>query len=103
MASPWPAPDWHFKVPELSTKTLVNAVVDSYMTEVVNPDNDKKKKKYDEAERICGEKEQQARTKREELKSLVGNAAGGADPELVGVKLKMILEELCLSQRRNIV
>ena len=77
-------------------KTLVNAVVDSYMNEVVSAENDHKKKKYDEAERICSEKEQQARTKREELKNLVGNAAGGANPESVGVKLKMILEELAI-------
>jgi uncharacterized protein involved in exopolysaccharide biosynthesis len=76
-------------------KTLVNAVVDSYMAEVVNAENDKKKKKYDEAERICGEKEQQIRMKREELKSLVGGATG-ADPESLGVKLKMVLEELAL-------
>ncbi len=77
-------------------KSLVNAVVDSYMTDVVYADNETKKTKYDEAERICSEKEQQIRTKREELKNLVGSAAGGSDPELVGIKLKMILEELAL-------
>jgi capsular exopolysaccharide synthesis family protein len=81
-------------------KTLVNAVVDSYMSDVVNVENEKKKKKYDEAERTCGEKEQQMRMKREELKSLVG-AVGGADPESLGVKLKMVLEELALYRNQQ--
>ena len=75
--------------------TLANAIVDAYMTEVVNGEQDKKRRRFDDLERICGEKEQQMRNKREEFKGLTA-AAGGSDPEMLSVRQRLILEEVAL-------
>jgi succinoglycan biosynthesis transport protein ExoP len=77
-------------------KSLVNAVVDSYMSEVVNAENERKRKRYDELERICGDKETQIRTKREELKSLVANAGVTDSPDSWSIRQRLVLEELAL-------
>ncbi len=58
-------------------QALVKAVVDSYMTDVVLAENERKHQRFDELDGICGDKEQEIRTKREELKGLV-NQVGGA-------------------------
>jgi polysaccharide biosynthesis transport protein len=77
-------------------KSLVNAVVDSYMSEVVNAENERKRKRYDELERICGDKETQIRAKREELKSLVATAGVTDSPDSWSIRQRLVLEELAL-------
>jgi capsular exopolysaccharide synthesis family protein len=74
-------------------KTLVQAVVDSYITEVVNADSVRKQHRFSELETICNEKQQEMRTKREELKGLVAKI-GASDTEAINTRGKLFLEEL---------
>ena len=77
---------------------LLNAVADAYMSEVVNAEQDRKRRRLEELERACGDKEQQVRQKREELKGLVASA-GGADPETRKTRQNLLLEELALHRQ----
>jgi len=72
---------------------LVNAVVDAYMTEVVFAEQDKKRHRFSELEAVINDKEQEMRTKREQLKSLTAGI-GGSDPELLVMRQKLLLEDL---------
>jgi len=75
--------------------TLANAIVDAYFAEIVNGEQERKRRRFDELERICEEKEQQMRNKREEFKGLTA-AAGGSDPEMLSMRQRLILEEIAL-------
>ncbi len=74
---------------------LVAAVVDSYLNEVVNADRDGKRIRLLELEKVCFEKDQLIRNKRQELKKLVGEY-GTPELETLSIKQKMVLEELSL-------
>lgn len=76
-------------------KTLVNAVVDSYINEVVSAENERKKRKYDDVDKICAEKEQLIRRKREELQGLDGGD-GLESPDSLSTRQKLVLEELAV-------
>ena len=78
---------------------LLNAVVDAYMSEIVNAEQERKRRCFDELEKICGEKEQQIRSKREQLKQLVASAGGSSSPETRNTRQKIILDELALYRR----
>jgi polysaccharide biosynthesis transport protein len=84
-------------------QTLVKAVVDSYMSDVVLAENERKQRRFDEIDGICSEKEQEIRNRREELKALV-NLAGGAGAEgaeSLSTKQKLVLEELALCRNER--
>ncbi len=78
-------------------QTLVKAVVDSYLTEVVNVERDKKRLRVSELETVCAAKEQDMRAKRNEMRSL-GLVSGGIDTELLTVKNRLMLEELAINR-----
>ena len=76
---------------------FLNAIVNAYMAEIVNAEQDRKHRRFEELEKICGEKEQQIRSKREQLKQLVASAGGGSSsPETRNTRQKIILDELAL-------
>lgn len=74
---------------------MVGAVVDSYLTEVVNAERDQKRQRLNELERACAEKEQQLRTARQQLKDLAKDY-GSSETETITLKQKLVLEELAL-------
>ena len=78
-------------------QTLVKAVVDSYLTEVVNVERDQKRQRVTELETVCAAKEQDIRTKRQEMKNL-GLETGTTDTEMLTIKNRLILEELALNR-----
>ena len=75
--------------------TLVRAVVDAYMTEVVNAERDKKRQRLSELDRAYVEKETEIRGKREDLKKLA-EQLGTSDTETLTLKQKIALEELTI-------
>ena len=75
-------------------QTLLKAVVDSYMNEVVYAETERERRRLDELEKICGDKEQQIRTKREELKCLFGSSGGSENPDSFSTRQRLILDEL---------
>jgi len=75
--------------------TLVRAVVDAYMTEVVNAERDQKRQRLSELDRAYIEKETEIRSKREDLKKLA-EQLGTSDTEALTLKQKLVLEELTL-------
>ena len=58
---------------------IVNAVVDAYMTEVVNFDRDQRRIRLSELQQIAAEKEIEVRTKREQLKRELESFGAGDD------------------------
>ena len=58
---------------------MVNAVVDAYMTEVVNYDRQQRRERLSELQQITAEKESEVRTKREQLKRELENIGAGDD------------------------
>jgi capsular exopolysaccharide synthesis family protein len=74
---------------------LVAAVVDAYMTEVVNAERDLKRQRLSELDRICTEKETELRSKRTDLKQLA-EQLGTSDTETLTLKQKLALEELTI-------
>jgi capsular exopolysaccharide synthesis family protein len=75
---------------------LVNAVVDSYITEVVNAEHEKKRQQYGKLETAHAEKDQQIRNKRQELKNLALSYGTSAEPEMIAQKQKLLTDELSL-------
>ncbi len=75
-------------------QALLKAVVDSYMNEVVYAETEQKRRRLDELDKICGDKEQQIRTKREELKGLIASIDGSESPDSLSTRQRLILEEL---------
>ena len=74
---------------------LVKAVVDSYMTEVVNAERDLKRQRLSELERIYTENETILRGKRTGLKQLAAQLET-SDTETLTLKQKLALEELTI-------
>lgn len=75
--------------------TLVRAVVDAYMKEVVESEREQKRGRLNELDRAFVEKETEIRTKREDLKKLA-DTLGTSDSETLNMKQKLALEMLSL-------
>jgi capsular exopolysaccharide synthesis family protein len=75
---------------------LVRAVVDAYMTEVVDKENSQKLARCLDLVKICDVKESEIRTKREQLKNLVGANGGLSETDVLTQHQKFALEELLL-------
>ncbi len=78
-------------------QTLVKAVVDSYLTEVVNVERDQKRQRVTELDSVCATKEDDLRKKRQEMRVL-GLEAGSVETEVLTVKNRLILEELAVAR-----
>ncbi|MEN6457573.1 MAG: AAA family ATPase [Thermoguttaceae bacterium] len=74
-------------------QTLVNAVVESYLKEVVYVERDRKRQRVDELEKVCTNKDQELRAKRERFRNLAKDT-GTLDAELLTTKTKLNLERL---------
>jgi hypothetical protein len=74
---------------------LVAAVVDSYITEVVNVERDLKRQRLSELDRIYTEKETELRSKRIDLKQLA-EQLGTSDTDTLTLKQRLALEELTI-------
>ena len=86
------------KVDSKEAVTLVNAVVDAYLAEVVNAETDKKGQRLSELEKVCDSKAQEMRGKREQLKALAAQG-GASDSETFQLKQKLALEEVALNRQ----
>ena len=74
---------------------LVNAIVDSYKTEVVDAEADQKRARFSELDRAAIDLEQDLRNKKQELRNLVSPLTGRSiDYELLELEIKCIEEEL---------
>ena len=73
--------------------TLVQAVVEAYLHEVINTDVDRRRMRLAELDRAVSEKEQDVRSRREELKKLA-TELGTSSTEALTLKQKLALEEL---------
>jgi hypothetical protein len=73
--------------------TLARAVVDAYLTEVVNAERDRKRQRLSELDRAYVEKETDVRAKREDLKKLA-EMLGVSDSETLTLKQRLALGEL---------
>ena len=81
--------------------TLVRAVVDAYMKEVVESERDQKRTRLNELDRAYVEKETEIRGKREDLKKLA-ETLGTSDTEALNMRQKLALEELSLLRQELI-
>lgn len=75
--------------------TLVQAIVDSYLSEVVDAEQSQKRTRLAELERTAIEKETEIRAKREDLKRQA-EMLGTVDTETLNVKQKLALELLTM-------
>ncbi len=74
-------------------QALVKAIVDSYLTEVVSVERDRKRQRLNELNTVCAAKEQDIREKHQQMKSL-GLETGTTDTEMLSVRNRLALEEL---------
>jgi polysaccharide biosynthesis transport protein len=74
-------------------QTLVKAVVDSYISEVVELDAGRKRFQLSQLEKARSEREQDLRKKRETLQNMA-EGVGGSGAEVMSTKQKLALEEL---------
>ncbi len=74
---------------------IVREVVDAYLHEVVNTESDRKHMRLSELDKAVSEKEQDIRSRREELKKLATELGTSATENLT-LKQKLALEELAL-------
>jgi capsular exopolysaccharide synthesis family protein len=74
---------------------IVGAVVDAYLTEVINAERDQNNLRLSKLNRLCEEKELEVRAKRSKLKQLAGEL-GTAEMETLTLKQKLALEELTI-------
>jgi len=74
---------------------LVNAVVDAYISEVVNAESSRKIQRLSDLEKLYAERDQDLRKKRETLK-VMARESGASDSETLSIKQKLALEELAL-------
>ena len=79
--------------------TLVQAVADSYLREVVNTEVDKKRARLRELDRAVADKVRDIRARREELKKLAARSGTSATENLTE-KQKAFLEELFLCRHQ---
>jgi capsular exopolysaccharide synthesis family protein len=75
--------------------TLVQAIVDAYLTDVVDAERNQKRVRLGEMDRAYIEKETDVRAKREDLKKLA-ETLGTSDTETLNVKQRLALELLTL-------
>jgi polysaccharide biosynthesis transport protein len=75
--------------------TLLGAVVEAYLAEVVNAERDQKRQRLSELDRAYVQKETEVRAKREDLRKLA-EQLGTSDPETLALKQKLALEELTI-------
>jgi polysaccharide biosynthesis transport protein len=75
--------------------TLVNAVVDAYLTEVVNAEKNLKQQRLNELDRAFASKETDIRDRRTELKQL-SEKLGTDEKETLTLREKLAIEELTL-------
>ena len=75
--------------------TLVNAVIDAYLTEVVNAERNLKQQRLNELDRAFSAKEADIRDRRTELKQL-SEKLGTDEKETLNLREKLALEELTL-------
>jgi polysaccharide biosynthesis transport protein len=73
--------------------TLVQAIVDAYLTDVVDAERNQKRVRLSELDRAYIEKETDVRAKREDLKKLA-ETLGTSDTETLNVKQKLALDLL---------
>ncbi len=74
---------------------LARAVVDAYLTEVVNAERDQKQQHFNELDRACSEKETEVRSKREDLKKMA-ETFGTSDSDTINVQQRIELELLSI-------
>jgi capsular exopolysaccharide synthesis family protein len=75
--------------------TLVNAVVDAYLTEVVNAERNQKQQRLNELDRAFAAKETDIRERRTELKQMA-EKYGSDEREALSLREKLALDELAL-------
>jgi succinoglycan biosynthesis transport protein ExoP len=80
---------------------IVTAVVDAYMTEVVERERDQRRTRISELDRVYTEKESEVRNRRSELKRLA-DQLGTAEKETISLKQRLTLDELA-SFRQELV
>jgi hypothetical protein len=79
--------------------TLVDAVVDAYLKEVVHPERNQKLVRLDELEKICGQAEEKIRTQREKLTRLA-ESLKTIDPERLTQRQKVLLDAYSQGQQQ---
>jgi hypothetical protein len=79
--------------------TLVDAVVDAYLKEVVHPDRNQKLVRLDELEKICGQSEEKIRAQREKMTRLA-ESLKTIDPERLAQRQKVALEAHSIGQQQ---
>jgi polysaccharide biosynthesis transport protein len=72
---------------------IVTAVMDAYMTEVVDYERAQRGERLNELDRVFGDKEQEVRSQRSRLKELAENL-GTAETDALNLKQKLTIEEL---------
>ena len=80
---------------------IVTAVLEAYMSEVVDSEKDQRRQRISELDRLYTDKDQEVRNKRNELKQLA-EQLGTAETENLSLKQKLTLEELA-SYRQELV
>jgi biopolymer transport protein ExbD/uncharacterized protein involved in exopolysaccharide biosynthesis len=77
---------------------VVNAVIEAYLAEVVNAERSRKQSRLNDLEHLYAERDQEARKKREALKTMA-REAGTSDTGGLGMREKLALEELALNRQ----
>lgn len=77
---------------------LVRAVVDAYLSEVVNAERDQKRVRLSELDRAYVEKEQDVRERREDLKKLA-ETLGTSDNGALSIKQTIAMEKLAIQRK----
>ena len=80
--------------------TLVRAVVDAYMDEVINVERNGRRIRLSELDRVCTDKETEIRARRSDLKNLA-EQLGTGDTQALSLKQQMALQQLS-SYRREL-
>jgi hypothetical protein len=70
-----------------------NAIVDSYLTDVVGTEREQKQRRLNLLENACAVKDQEIRKTRQELKSLAQLNGTSTDPETISQKQKLLLDD----------
>jgi polysaccharide biosynthesis transport protein len=81
---------------------LLNAVVDSYVTDAVAAERRVKQERLSKLENACAEKETQIRNTRKELKGLAELAGIGTGTEAMTQRQKIIIEEYSLRNQHKV-
>ena len=76
--------------------TLVNAVVESYLSDVIDAENEQKRQRFNKLESACAAKDLEIRNVRQELRSLAAINGTSAESESIGQKQKLILDNYAL-------